>query len=51
MRGDASHALVEALLQNDPQHIREALEALDAVRRAPSAARGEAPAPSPKVVR
>lgn len=51
MRGDASHALVEALLQNDPQHIREALEALDALRRAPSAARGEAPPPSPKVVR
>ena len=32
MRGDASHALVEALLHNDPQRFREALEAL---RRAP----------------
>lgn len=28
MRGDASHALSEALLQNDPQRVREALEAL-----------------------
>jgi len=46
LRGDASHALAEALLQNDPQSIREALEAL---RRAPYAARGEAP--PPKVVR
>ena len=32
MRGDAAHELAEALLQNDPQRIREALEA---VRRAP----------------
>jgi rhomboid protease GluP len=40
MRGDASHALAEALLQNDPQRIREALEAL---RRAPYAAQGDTP--------
>ena len=46
MRGDASHALAEALLQNDPQRMREAFEAL---RRAPYAARGEAPAPAYRV--
>ena len=44
MRGDASHALSEALLQNDPQRVREALQAL---RRAPYSTRGEAPLPSP----
>ena len=44
MRGDASHALAEALLQNDPQRVREALEAL---QRAPYGTRGEAPLPSP----
>jgi rhomboid protease GluP len=35
-RGDASHALAEALLQNDPRRIREAL---DAFGRAPYTAR------------
>lgn len=40
MRGDASHELAEALLGNDPQRIREALEAL---RRAAYAAGKEAP--------
>jgi rhomboid protease GluP len=35
-RGDASHALAEALLQNDPQRIREAL---DAFGRTPDATR------------
>jgi len=44
LRGDASHALADALLQNDPQRIREAL---DAARRAPYTARGEAPPASP----
>jgi rhomboid protease GluP len=41
MRGDASHALAEALLQNDPRRIREAFEAL---RRVPYATPEEAPA-------
>ena len=45
MRGDASHALAEALLLKDPQRVREAFEAL---RRAPYAARGEAPPPAPR---
>lgn len=44
MRGDASHELAEALLHNDPQRFRDALETL---RRAPYGTRGEAPAPSP----
>lgn len=43
MRGDASHELAEALLRNDPQRIREALEAL---RRAPYAS-GDAAPPEP----
>lgn len=44
LRGEASHALAEALQQNDPQRIREAL---DALRRAPYEARGETPPPPP----
>jgi rhomboid protease GluP len=40
LRGDASHALAEALLRNDPRRIREALEAM---RRAPYATPNEAP--------
>jgi len=43
MRGEESHELAEALLQSDPQRLRDALEAL---RRAPYGAQGEAPAPS-----
>jgi rhomboid protease GluP len=39
-RGEASHALTEALLLNDPQRIHEALEAL---RSVPYGALGEAP--------
>jgi len=48
LRGDASHALAEALLQNDPQRIGEALEAL---RREPYAIGGGAPPPSPEGTR
>lgn len=40
-RGDASHALAEALLQKDPQRIREALEAY---RQAPYGTMDDAPA-------
>ena len=31
-RGDASHALAEALLQNDPQRVRDALETLRRIK-------------------
>jgi rhomboid protease GluP len=41
MRGDASHALAEALLSNDPSRIRESLEAL---RQVPYGRPNEAPA-------
>ena len=44
MRGDASHELAEALLHNDPQRFRDALETL---RRTPYGTGGEAPLPSP----
>jgi rhomboid protease GluP len=44
MRGDASHEIAEALLHNDPQRYRKALETL---RRAPYGAPVEAPRPSP----
>ena len=43
MRGEASHDLAEALLHNDPQRFRDALETL---RRAPYGTRGEALVPS-----
>jgi rhomboid protease GluP len=48
LRGDASQSLAEALRNNDPERIREALEL---ARRAPEIARGgepaRPPAPSP----
>ena len=43
-RGDASHALAEALRTHDPQRIREAL---DAARQAADLARGLEPPPVP----
>jgi len=43
LRGDAAHALAEALRANDPVAIREAMEAL---RRAPQAARAASAAAS-----
>jgi rhomboid protease GluP len=47
LRGDASHALAEALLKNDPQRMRDAFEEL---RRAPYAARAATPPLAPRVV-
>lgn len=51
MRGDASHSLAQTLLENDPQHIRDALETFDGLRRPESAAPSKVPAPSPKLSR